>query len=207
MPSIVRLPELVSASCCKDIASDAAGYMLESTIMKKITQVVVLLALAVTVGAQNAPRPEVPDTLKAPAGEEVVLQAHATGSQIYVCQAGSDQKLAWVLKAPDAELFDAQGKSIGHHSAGPSWKLNDGSEVIGKVVAKHDAPEPDAIPWLLLTVATHSGSGILSRVTSIQRIHTKGGQAPQPNTCEEAKRGTESKIPYSADYYFYAPAH
>ena len=30
-------------------------------------------------------RPEVPESLKAPAGEEVILTAHATGVQIYVC--------------------------------------------------------------------------------------------------------------------------
>ena len=61
--------------------------------------------------------------IAAPVNEEVVLIVHASGSQIYVCQAGSDEKLSWTLKAPDAELADAKGKNIGHHSAGPSWKL------------------------------------------------------------------------------------
>jgi hypothetical protein len=42
-------------------------------------------------------------------------------------------------------------------------------------------------------------------VTSIQRLHTKGGQTPAPGSCDSSKLGTEAKIPYTADYYFYAP--
>jgi hypothetical protein len=156
---------------------------------------------------QGIPRPEVPDNIKVTTTDEVVIQVHATGAQIYVCQAGADQKLAWVLKAPDADLFDDHGKVLGHHSAGPSWKLDDGSEVTGKLLAKHDAPEATDIPWLLVAAASHSGSGTLANVTFIQRIHTKDGLAPTASTCDESKRGTESKSAYSADYYFYAAAH
>lgn len=119
-------------------------------------------------------QPDVPDVIKAPKGEEVVLMGHATGVQIYVCQAGVDKKFAWVLRAPEAELTDTAGKKIIHHFVGPTWQHVDGSEVTGKKVAQADAPKPDAIPWLLLTATSHAGEGILSRVTSIQRIHTEG---------------------------------
>lgn len=159
--------------------------------------------LALTSG-QQVPRPEVPDSIKAPAGEKVVLQVHASGSQIYVCQASADQKYSWTLKAPEAQLTDASGKKTGTHYAGPAWKHADGSEVVGKLASRADAPEKDAIPWLLLTATAHSGDGILSRVTSIQRINTKGGQAPSGG-CDETHRGAETKVPYSADYFFYAP--
>jgi len=37
-----------------------------------------------------------------------------------------------------------------HHFGGPTWKLDDGSAVVGEVIAKADAPEPDAFQWLLL---------------------------------------------------------
>jgi len=158
--------------------------------------------LALANGPQISP-PEVPDSIKAPAGEKIVLQVHATGSQIYVCQVSADQKFSWTLKAPEAELTDANGKKVGTHYAGPTWKHTDGSEVVGKVVNRVDAPEAGSIPWLLLTATGHSGTGILSRVTTIQRIHTKGGQAPAG--CDEAHRGNEIKVPYAADYYFYAP--
>jgi hypothetical protein len=154
---------------------------------------------------QAIPRPEVPESIQAPAGEEVVLRVHATGWQVYVCQAAADQKPAWTLKGPLAELFDGSGKVIGKHYTGPTWKHQDGSEVKGKLVSKTDAPDANAIPWLLLTVTEHTGDGILSRVTSIQRIHTKDGQPPHSG-CDAGKMAAETSIPYSADYYFYAPA-
>ncbi len=171
-----------------------------------LAEVATALLLLFGGSGQKAVRPDVPQKLAAAATEEVVLQARASGVQIYACQAGADQKFSWVLKAPEAELFDSDGKSIGRHFAGPTWKHTDGSEVTGKAVAREDAPEPDAIPWLLVTVTGHSGTGVLSRVTTIQRIHTKGGQAPAAG-CDDGHRGAESKSPYSADYYFYAPAH
>ena len=147
-----------------------------------------------------------PDKIKAPAGEEVVLQVHASGSQIYVSQPGTDGKLAWSLKAPEAELHDQQGAVIGRHFAGPTWKDNDGSEVTGKAVAKVDSPDSDSIPWLLVTATGHSGDGVLSRVTSIQRIRTKGGLPPPASDCNTAKQNIEVKSGYTADYYFYAPS-
>jgi len=174
--------------------------------MSRLFQVVGAIGVLLAAQGQGPARPEVPENLRAPAGEEVILTAQATGVQIYACQAGADKNFAWVLKAPEAELADATGKKIAHHSAGPTWKHVDGSEVTGKVIAKQDAPKPDAIPWLLLAAASHTGEGIFSRVTSIQRIHTQGGLAPKANTCDASAGGKESRSAYSADYYFYAPA-
>jgi hypothetical protein len=167
-----------------------------------------ILALLVVMpaAAQQLARPDVPDKLSPPAIEKLILQAHATGDQIYVCQQGPDQKLAWTLKAPDAQLFDAQNKLIAKHYAGPTWKNNDGSEVVGKAAARLDSPDANAIPWLLVTAVSHSGDGAFSKVTFIQRLHTKGGQPPQTG-CDDAHRNAETKSAYSADYYFYAPTN
>ena len=44
---------------------------------------------------------------------------------------------------------------------------------------------------------------MLGKVTSIQRINTKGGRAPSSG-CDADQLGKEVKVPYSADYYFYA---
>jgi hypothetical protein len=180
--------------------------MYHFAMMIRLFVIGMLLGLAVQASGQAIPRPDVPEKIKAPAGEEVVLVAHASGSQIYVCQAGADGKLAWTLKAPEADLRNDQGAPIGRHYAGPTWKLNDGSEVTGKAAARVDAPDAGSIPWLLVTVTAHSGEGALSRVTDIQRIHTKGGVAPAADTCDAAKQSSESKISYTADYYFFAPA-
>lgn len=155
---------------------------------------------------QGIPRPDVPEKIQAPAGEQVVLKVHASGSQIYVCQQGADGKPAWTLKAPEADLHDDQGKIIGHHYAGPTWKHSDGSEITGKAAARVDAPDKDSIPWLLLNVTGHSGNGVLSSVSSVQRIHTRGGQPPAATECDATKLGSEAKSSYTADYYFFAPA-
>jgi len=68
-----------------------------------------------------------------------------------------------------------------------------------------DAIDPGSIPWLLVKVVSHSGNGQLSSVTSIQRVHTHGGQAPAEG-CDEAHKNAETKSGYTADYYFFAPA-
>ncbi len=156
---------------------------------------------------QGVTRPDVPDKIKVPAAEEVVLQVHASGSQIYVCQSGTEGKFAWTLKAPEAELHDQQGAIVGRHYAGPTWKDIDGSEVTGKAVARIDSPDSNSIPWLLVTATGHSGDGVLSRVTSIQRIHTQGGMPPPAADCNPSKQNFERKSSYTADYYFYAPAN
>lgn len=147
--------------------------------------------------------PEVPDSLKVPAGEELMLKVSATGYQIYVCRAGADGKPAWTLKMPLAELFDENGAVLGSHYGGPTWKLQDGSEVTGKLVAKTDAPDKSAIPWLLVGVATNAGKGALAGATSIHRVNTTGGLAPA--SCREEDLGKEAKSSYTADYYFYGP--
>jgi ThiF family protein/uncharacterized protein DUF3455 len=63
-----------------------------------------------------------------------------------------------------------------HHFAGPTWKHVDGSEVTGKVLAKQDAPKPDAIPWLLLTATSHTGQGVFSgaKIVFAERIRVVG---------------------------------
>ncbi len=122
--------------------------------------VLVVLLLAFHLPAARAEKispPNVPAAIQARPGEEVVLLAHASGSQIYACRAGADGKFAWTLKAPDAELKDQNGKVIGSHFAGPTWKLNDGSEVTGKAVAHADSDDPNSIQWLLVDAVGHAG--------------------------------------------------
>jgi hypothetical protein len=146
---------------------------------------------------------DIPQQLQAPANEHLLLQVHAKGDQIYVCK-GDAAQVAWALKAPDAQLFDKDDKLFGKHFAGPSWEANDGSRVVGKAVANVPPPDAGAVPWLLVTIVSHDGTGVLSRVTTIQRINTKGGKAPESG-CDAAHVGQEVREAYSADYRFYVP--
>jgi len=173
----------------------------------RVAPLATLLGTAAFAYAQGITGPEVPESIRAPAGEKLVFRAHASGAQIYVCGPAADGKPQWTLKAPDAELRDDQGAVIGHHAAGPSWRHTDGSEVTGKAAARVDSPDANSIPWLLVTATGHAGSGVFARVTSIQRLNTQGGQPPIAATCDPVRhKGKEARVPYRADYYFYAPA-
>jgi hypothetical protein len=142
--------------------------------------------------------------LQPPTNEQLLLLVHAKGDQIYACKSDAAQ-FTWTLKAPDARLFDKDGKPFGKHFAGPSWEANDGSRVTGKAVANTPSPNPKSIPWLLVNVISHDGSGVLSRVTTILRLNTKGGKA-RATGCDASHLGKELRVPYSADYLFiYAP--
>lgn len=171
--------------------------------MLRMLQGSVLLALSALSVAGPA---GVPEAIKVPAGEKLLLKAHATGFQIYTCKAGGDGAAQWELKAPDAELHDRKGAVIGHHFAGPTWKHKDGSEVTGKASAHVDSPDAGSIAWLLVGATGHTGEGVFAKVSSIQRINTKGGKPPAAAECTAANNGAESKSPYSADYYFYSAA-
>ena len=164
-----------------------------------------LLAVPVLVRAQSAPAvPQVPDAIKAPAGEALVLRLHALGVQIYACSNSPEGKAQWTLKAPDAQLRDDRGSVVGQHGAGPIWLHKDGSTVTGKMVARAEAGDGKSIPWLLLSATGHSGAGVLTQVTSVQRLNTQGGAAPALS-CDPQK-DKEVRVPYTADYYFYVPA-
>ncbi|MBV9782783.1 MAG: DUF3455 domain-containing protein [Acidisphaera sp.] len=156
----------------------------------------VLLAIVVP-GATGALAQE--ERVPPPPGARMLLEAAAQGVQIYTCQKGSDGS-RWVFTAPDAALFDAAGRQIGTHFAGPTWQMDDGSKIIGEVVSQAPAPEPHAIAWLLLRVTSHAGSGVLGDAALVRRVDTQGGAAPT-TPCAGTQ---EARMRYAARYLFYA---
>ena len=136
-----------------------------------------------------------------PKGAPLLLEVDADGVQIYACEA-KDQGFAWVFKAPEAHLFDKQGRQIGTHFAGPTWKLADGT-VVGEVASRADAPASGAIAWLLLKAKSHEGSGVLATAAFIRRADTKGGAAPATG-CDAAHQGVLARMRYYALYQFFA---
>ncbi|MGA2996662.1 DUF3455 domain-containing protein [Bradyrhizobium sp.] len=151
-----------------------------------------LLASSVSAKAQTP----LPEAIAAP-GESVVITLHAEGAQVYDCKAGADGKLAWAFREPIATLF-VDGKTVGRHYAGPNWEHIDGSAVVGKVIGNAPGATADDIAWLKLQVVSSRGSGVLTGVTTVQRIDTKGGSFAGP--CDKA--GAFKSAPYSADYVF-----
>jgi hypothetical protein len=137
-----------------------------------------------------------------PENSVLFLEVLADGVQIYTCEAKGNL-FEWSFKSPEANLFDKQGRQIGTHFAGPTWKMADGSAIVGEVVAKADAPERGAIQWLLLRAKAHEGQGILTDVAFIRRTDTKGGVAPTTG-CDAGHVSEQARMRYSAIYQFFS---
>jgi hypothetical protein len=147
---------------------------------------------------------DVPETLHVSPRQQLVLKALGVGVQIYTCGPSKEdpQQFVWNLTAPEASLFDAGGRRLGKHYAGPTWEANDGSKIAGVVKAHVDSPAKSAIPWLLLTTKSTSSPGTFAKVRSVQRLHTVAGIAPSMR-CDAGVAGHTARVPYTADYYFY----
>ena len=152
----------------------------------------------------QVPVSAIPETLKVPATDTLAFKAHAEGVQIYEGRPKKEDatQYEWALKAPEADLFDERGSKIGRHYGGPTWESTDGSKVVGELKSREPSTEASAIPWLLLSVKAHEGSGVFSAVDYVQRLETVGGKAPA--MCDPSSAGKELRVPYSAVYYFYA---
>ncbi|WP_412742971.1 DUF3455 domain-containing protein [Krasilnikovia sp. MM14-A1004] len=134
--------------------------------------------------------------LAPPPGSTKIAEVHVQkGTQTYTCTGGV---FTGTPSTPEARLVGQGGPF--HHFAGPSWQSeHDDSLVTATRIAAGPA-SPDAIPELLLGVNSHTGSGILSPVTHIQRLNTSGGVAPT-GACTD---GEKASVPYSATYVFWA---
>ena len=159
-------------------------------------------ALAGALAGCGGPTTAVPDPLRFPPGEATVLRLKASGAQVYECKASAQDpaKLEWVLRAPEASLYNANNRNVGKHYGGPTWEAHDGSRVVGEVRARADSPDPNAIPWLLLSLRQTGTPGLLSRTKSVQRVETEGGKPPA--SCGAGEAGQTLRVPYQAVYVF-----
>src|ERR1700680_4686978 len=162
-----------AASRNMDCSRNDDGFGERAMPFPKRTTLASLLLSGSLFSAAAAETP-LPDAIAAP-GEAIVLTVHAEGAQIYECKAGSAGKLAWAFREPIATLL-ADGKTVGRHYAGPNWEYSDGSAVVGKAVGNAPGATANDIPWLKLEVASRRGSGVLTAVTTVQRINTQGGK-------------------------------
>lgn len=159
--------------------------------------VVVVVAATAPLAQQNAA------SIDVPSGAHQMLQVKGDGFQIYTCTHTS-QGQKWIFKAPDAKLLDASGNVVGSHFAGPSWKLSDGGEVQGELIASHPASDPDSVAWLLLRARPGTAAGSLAGAAFIRRTGTHGGAAGSAGCQTDADTGKSERIPYTATYTFYS---
>lgn len=137
-------------------------------------------------------------TLQVSDSLELVSHLFATGVQIYRWN-----DTAWVQVSPSATLFSdaAEQHAVAIHYSGPTWEGLAGSKVVGAVLDKC-TPDANAIPWLVLSGVSDGEAGPFQGVTRIQRVNTTGGKAP---VNAGANVGQVVSVPYTTEYYFYAP--
>ena len=143
-----------------------------------LTRLTAMLAAATLSAGRRgrAPAPkdgmiEVPAALN-PNKLSIFRVVSATGVQVYACTRNPAGATGWVLKGPDAQLFDPQSKPVGKHYAGPTWEDLDGGKVVGAVKTSMPAPVDKAIPWLLLDTKSREGSGAFTEAQAIVRMET-----------------------------------
>jgi hypothetical protein len=159
-----------------------------------------IAAPAVVRGGQPVSIPSViPGAIKPPAGSKPIgAYVVRTGTQNYTC---NDAGTGYGTSTPEAELIGTGGRI--HHFGGPSWQSERDGSLVTAIKVKDYSPLTSAIPELLLKVATHTGSGILTGADYINRLHTSGGLVPT-GTC--LAKSTVA-VPYKAIYVFWdAPA-
>jgi Protein of unknown function (DUF3455) len=142
--------------------------------------------------------------ISVPDHTRIVTALQAQGVQIYEAKAQTNGSLAWSLVGPGAKLETLDGQVVGHHSVGPRWKANDGSEVkaIKPPVQTWKSPDPKSAAWLLLEVSSE-GNGLFSGVQYVARVSTIGGAAPSE---APTQAGEKKSVPYRAIYLFLAAA-
>ncbi|MEZ5788682.1 MAG: DUF3455 domain-containing protein [Xanthobacteraceae bacterium] len=154
------------------------------------------VVLAASIATWSGAQGETPDAIAAP-DKALVTIVHAEGAQVYECMPDAGGHHSWQYREPIATLLK-DGETVGRHYAGPSWELNDGSAVTGKVIGRAPGAAPTDIPLLKLQVTSLSRGGQLSAVTVIQRLNTKGGVLE--GACSSP--GAIASAPYTADYAF-----
>jgi uncharacterized protein DUF3455 len=144
--------------------------------------------------------PDIPDVLKVPGGHMLFLRTYGRGAQIYTCPETWDPAPFAVLHTNGWD----KGEIFAVHYGGPIWEAIDGSVFIGDITRQQSvvSPDSDSVPWLLIPAKATKGNGLMSRVTYIQRVRTKGGKAPT-SSCVELSSGAQFLIAYAAEYLFY----
>jgi hypothetical protein len=144
-----------------------------------------------------------PEPVRVPAGQKVMMTTTGVGEITYECREKKDMAGAheWAFVAPVAVLYTPDRKVAGKYYAGPTWEANDGSKITGKQVAVAPAMA-GSIPLQLVKTEPAMGSGAMTGVSYIQRLNTKGGVAPAM-ACDAAAKGKRQQVAYEADYVFY----
>ena len=160
----------------------------------------ILLLAAMPVAAAVNP-PAVPAPLNASAAEAPDFRLRAEGVHVYECRVNANGGYQWVFTNPDVSFSDGTTERAIEVTPNTIQASTDRSTVSGRVRAVAGAGS-DNLPWMLLSAQSPSADGLFAGVTSVQRVNTSGGVAPRGG-CSDATVGSEARVAFSADYYFY----
>ena len=174
--------------------------------MKKLSLIAAVIALsacASTPMMMKVDNAALPEPVRVPAGQKLMMSTTGVGEITYECREKKDMAGAheWAFVAPVATLYSGDRKAVGKYYAGPTWEANDGSKVTGKQLAVSPAA-PGSIPLQLVKTDPAMGAGAMTGVSYIQRLNTKGGVAPAM-ACDAMSKGKRQQVAYEADYVFY----
>lgn len=145
-------------------------------------------------GSQQVAIPGIPAAIRPPKGARPIgAYVVTSGTQTYKCTGG-------VFKGPstpEAQLVGTGGRI--HHFGGPSWQSERDSSMVTATKTAESA-RAGTIPELLLTINGHTGTGILSKATYINRLFTSGGVAPAGDCTD----GATKAVPYKSVYVFWS---
>lgn len=158
-------------------------------------------------GAMAFKQDGLPEAVRVPAGNRVVLETVGVGEITYECRAKANAADAfeWAFVGPKADLNSRSGTKLGSYFGPPAtWASTDGSQVTGMQLAV--APSGDGnIPSQLVKANPATGPGAMMGVTYIQRVATRGGVAPSA-ACDGSGVGRKEIVKYQADYIFWKAA-
>ena len=124
------------------------------------------------------------------------------GTHTFECRplASDPNRFAWAFAVPNVTLYDA-GRPVARHTAENTWEATgDRSSVSGALRARQGAGAN--LPWLLFRGQSTADAGLFSGVSSVQRVNTSGGVAPDAG-CDASNAGKSASVAVAADYYFY----
>jgi hypothetical protein len=169
---------------------------------------VLLVSMTAAVASANAQPNEdqkgLPALIQVAAGNTLVLETSAEGKITYECSKEKDPLTTykWVMAGPSAVLKNKDGKKVGEYSGPPArWASEDGSFVTGSQVAISRNGDKN-IPFQLVKADVSGGLGVMTTVSYVQRVNTKGGVAPSKK-CSADNAGEKAEVDYKADYKFW----
>lgn len=163
-----------------------------------------ILGLAAAPIASAIPEPTgLARQLRAGADEEVVFVLSGNGVNLFQCKARINEPNAysWFFVAPEVTLYEGTRAAGRHTAVGQFDWDNDRTSVVGMLRATQPAG-PDNLPWAAMRAVPTGAGGMFAGATTIQRVNTVGGVAPAAG-CGAANVGGETRVNYSADFYFY----